>query len=68
MENTFTVKGMSCEHCKKSVEKALNSLKGIKNIDVDLKQETVTIEHDKSVTFKKMKNIVKNAGYKLIKN
>ena len=68
MKNTYAVKGMSCEHCKKSVEKALDSLKGVNEVDVNLEKETVTIKHDKSVTFKKMKSVVKNAGYRLIKN
>ncbi|TYB30485.1 MAG: heavy-metal-associated domain-containing protein [Candidatus Mcinerneyibacterium aminivorans] len=68
MENTYKVKGMTCQHCKKTVEKALTSLKGVEKAAVNLKNETVKVTHDQSATFEKMKQIVKNAGYKLKQN
>lgn len=34
---TVTVKGMSCEHCKKSVLEAVSKIKGVSEAQVDLK-------------------------------
>lgn len=32
----YTVKGMSCNHCKASVEKAISEVDGVENVEVDL--------------------------------
>jgi copper chaperone len=32
----ITVKGMSCNHCRMSVTKALEALPGVSNVNVDL--------------------------------
>lgn len=37
------VKGMTCNHCKTNVETHLHELPGIKDVKVNLQQETVTI-------------------------
>lgn len=34
---TVNVKGMSCEHCKKSVMEAVSKVKGVSEVQVDLK-------------------------------
>ena len=33
---TYQVKGMTCNHCKASVEKALSSVEGVEKVEVDL--------------------------------
>ncbi|OIN98951.1 MAG: mercury transporter [Desulfovibrionaceae bacterium CG1_02_65_16] len=33
---SIIVKGMSCDHCRMSVTKALSSLPGVSNVQVDL--------------------------------
>jgi copper chaperone len=43
------VDGMSCEHCVKAVNEALD-LPSIKNVSVDLKGKTVSLEYDPDVT------------------
>lgn len=43
MIKTYIVKGMSCAHCKMSVEKALSSLKGCESAVVNLSAGTVTV-------------------------
>lgn len=34
---TVNVKGMSCEHCKKSVMEAVSKVEGVSEVQVDLK-------------------------------
>ena len=33
---TLTVKGMSCNHCKQAVTKALEAIPGVSDVSVDL--------------------------------
>jgi len=68
MKKAYKVKGMSCEHCKMAVEKALNLLDGIKKAEVNLKKKSVKIKMNKKIDFDTMKKAVKNAGYELIEN
>lgn len=43
MEKTFTVEGMMCDHCRTHVEKALNSIEGVKAV-VTLTPPVATVE------------------------
>ncbi|MDK2821437.1 MAG: copper chaperone [Clostridia bacterium] len=62
----LNVEGMSCNHCKMTVEKELGQLSGVENVDVDLEGKTVTVTYDKEkVTEDKLKEIIKNAGYEV---
>jgi len=40
------VDGMSCEHCAKTVSKAVSSISGTKDASVDLKNGTVSFSFD----------------------
>ena len=41
---TFKVGGMSCNHCKMSVEKAVSSVPGVDSVEVDLPSGNVYIK------------------------
>lgn len=43
MKQTFNIGGMACDHCRRSVEKALNSIEGIK-ASVTLNPPVATVE------------------------
>lgn len=61
---TINVKGMSCNHCKMSVEKALMGLKGVKKATVDLEKANATVMYNpKEVNIDDMKTAIKDAGY-----
>lgn len=40
----YVVDGMHCNHCKASVENAVRNVKGVTSVDVNLEQQTVTVE------------------------
>ena len=42
-EITYTVPGMSCEHCKHAVTSELSSVAGVESVDVDLETKLVTV-------------------------
>ena len=50
MKKEYKIKGMSCPHCKASVEKALGLLHGVTAVDVDLRSGIATVEgaHDEA--------------------
>ncbi|ADG83766.1 heavy metal transport/detoxification protein [Thermincola ferriacetica] len=60
----FTVEGVACQHCKKAVEMALQTLEGVKNASLNLEAKTVDIEFDPRITNEqRLKDAIKDAGY-----
>ncbi|GGK02042.1 copper chaperone CopZ [Lentibacillus kapialis] len=64
MEKTLNVQGMSCGHCKMSVEGALNELEGVSAAEVNLEAGKVGVTFDESkVNVDAMKEAVEDQGY-----
>jgi len=64
MEKTLNVQGMSCGHCKTSVENALTKLKGVSTAEVNLDAGNVDVTFDKStVNVDAMKEAIEEQGY-----
>jgi len=57
------IKGMSCEHCKATVEKALKSIDGVSEAVVDLKAGNAEISLSKPVSDEALEKVVRDAGY-----
>ena len=57
---TISIEGMQCNHCKMSVEKALNSIEGITSVEVDLENKNAVIEYSKEIENDKINITVKN--------
>ena len=68
METTvLKVNGMSCDHCVKSITKAVSALPGISGVMVDLKGKTVSVEHDPDQSpVDKIKAEIEDQGYDVI--
>lgn len=62
MKKVIAIEGMSCEHCKARVEKALNAIAGV-NAAVDLEKKIATVTLTESVDDHELKNAVTDAGY-----
>ncbi|MGB9698231.1 MAG: heavy-metal-associated domain-containing protein [Thermodesulfobacteriota bacterium] len=60
------IKGMTCQHCVLSVTKALATIPGLKNIQVDLQREEATYENFTNVSREVIKQAIEDAGYKVI--
>lgn len=61
MTTTYNIEGMACPHCKATVEKALRSLEGVENVDVDLAKGTATV--DGTATPEAVAEAVRLAGF-----
>ena len=48
MTTIYKIKGMSCGHCKASVEKNLSRLPGVESVTVDLSEGTAAVEGEHS--------------------
>ena len=55
------VEGMMCEHCKKRVTQAAESVAGVKSVEVNLKKKTVKIAGDADISA--VKAAITAAGY-----
>lgn len=65
MEKKMVIEGMMCMHCSGRVEKALNSLEGVK-ATVDLENKCANIQTEGKVTDEQLKAAVTDAGYQVV--
>jgi Cu+-exporting ATPase len=63
---TISIEGMQCNHCKMSVEKALNSIEGITSVEVNLENKNAVIEYSKEIENDKIKSVIEDAGFEVI--
>lgn len=64
MEKTLNVEGMSCAHCKASVEGALKNLDGVSEAEANVDEGQVAVTYDESkVSMESMKEAIEEQGY-----
>lgn len=60
------VKGMTCDHCRMSVTKALQGIEGVRSASVDLGKGEATVEYDPArASLDALKKAVEEAGYEV---
>jgi Cu+-exporting ATPase len=61
------IQGMTCASCVNRVEKALSSLKGVIQVNVNLAMERASVEYiPEEVTVRNLKKAVQDAGYQVL--
>lgn len=64
VKQSFAVKNMMCAMCVAHVRKAIESLEGVKDVNVNLASNSALIEYDESkISPAKIKEAVVAAGY-----
>ncbi|MHB8125416.1 MAG: CopZ family metallochaperone [Desulfitobacteriaceae bacterium] len=63
---TLKVEGMTCNHCKMSVEKALKNVSGVENAQVDLAKKEVSVTG--TASYEDLAEAVEAAGFSVVKN
>jgi copper chaperone CopZ len=63
MKTVITVQGMTCDHCKRSVTRALMALEGVSAVEVDLQTKQVAVEHDAAAGLEAMLRAVDAIGF-----
>lgn len=64
MKKIVEINGMSCDHCRANVEKALNSIAGV-SAKVDLKKKRAVVELSREVIDQEFKDVIREAGYEV---
>lgn len=62
---TYTVTGMTCEHCVASVTEEVGEVDGVTDVVVDLPTGAVTVTSDGPVADGAVRDAVEEAGYAL---
>lgn len=62
---TYTVVGMTCDHCVRSVKSEVAKLEGVTAVEVDLASGRVTVESERPVGPEAFAAAVDEAGYEL---
>jgi copper chaperone len=63
--STYTVTGMTCEHCVGAVRGELSRLPGVTEVVVDLSSGQVTVTSDGPLSTDDVRAMVDEAGYEL---
>jgi copper ion binding protein len=58
------VEGMMCKHCEKKVFDTVSAIEGVKEVSINLKKKTVTVNND--ADYEKIKDAIIGAGYEVI--
>jgi copper ion binding protein len=63
---TLSVPGISCDHCKMSIEKAVSELPGVDKVEVDISARTVDLDFDEAtVGLDQIINVIEEVGYEV---
>lgn len=65
MKKKILVEGMSCGHCVNHVKNALEDLKGVTHVSVDLDSKTALIEASSEISDGDIKFAIEDAGYEV---
>ncbi|MEV6445034.1 heavy metal-associated domain-containing protein [Amycolatopsis sp. NPDC051716] len=63
--STYTVTGMTCGHCARSVEEGIRGLDGVTGVAVDLGTGAVTVRSTAALSADDVRGAVEEAGYRL---
>jgi copper chaperone len=67
IHTTITVEGMSCDHCKMAVTKAVRALQGVGSVEVSLENKTVSVDFEESaVAPEAIKQAIEAQGYEVV--
>ncbi|MFH2094203.1 MAG: cation transporter, partial [Bacteroidota bacterium] len=61
------VSGMTCNHCRMNVEKAVMSIEGVSSVTVDLSTGIVNYTAEKIISEEQIKTVIEAIGYKVDK-
>jgi len=57
---TYTVSGISCDHCKHAIESEVGAVAGVVTVDVDVERHLVTVAGGEDAA---IRDAIEEAGY-----
>lgn len=64
--STYTVSGMTCDHCVNAVKSEVGGIPGVAAVDVELETGRLTVTSDEPVDTDRLAEAVDEAGYELV--
>ncbi|WP_433362367.1 heavy-metal-associated domain-containing protein [Streptosporangium sp. CA-115845] len=64
--STYTVKGMTCDHCVSSVTEEVTEVPGVTGVTVDLATGLITVDSDGPIDDAAITAAVEEAGYEVV--
>ena len=61
-----SVSGMQNKECKTQIKNALNKIKGVNEVGVNLTSGTVEIQYNDPATENELKNCIESTGFKIL--
>lgn len=65
MKKIIKINGMSCNHCKMSIEQALKNIEGIENVEVNLEDKQAIIETSKEIKNETIIDVIDEIGFEV---
>lgn len=62
-ETTLSVPEISCDHCKNSIEGAVNALDGVGSAEVNVEKKTVSVGFDAPASLEGIIGAIEDQGY-----
>tara|TARA_B100000315_G_scaffold252973_1_gene290845 strand:- start:12222 stop:12437 length:216 start_codon:yes stop_codon:yes gene_type:complete len=66
MKKKINIEGMTCGHCVGRVNKALSSIEGVIEVDVNLDEKKATVSMEREVSDEQFKAEIESSGYKVV--
>jgi copper chaperone len=66
VDATYTVTGMTCEHCAASVREEISEIAGVQNVDVSVESGAVKVTSEAELARDAVAAAVTEAGYTLV--
>ena len=60
------INGMTCEHCKKTVEKFFSMIDGVQNVNVDLEGGLAKVESSRKIEKEEFAKALEDTAYEVI--
>ena len=64
--STFTVTGMTCSHCVRSVTEEVSEIPGVLDVQVELATGRLTVTSSAPLAEGEVRDAVEEAGYQLV--
>jgi copper chaperone len=64
--STYTVTGMTCEHCVASVTEEIREIDGVVDVTVELSTGGVQVTSDAPIVVSSIRGAIAQAGYQLV--
>lgn len=64
--STYRVRGMSCDHCVSAVRSEISRIAGVSSVEVDLRDELVSVTSEDALAESAVREAVETAGYELV--